>query len=842
MTQDLPPRPAPDPGTDLHRGFRLGDWEVYPLQGVIGQGGHRMHVEPKVMDVLLCLARHPGEVVTRDQLLAEVWNGVVVTDDVVTRCISELRTVLRDTGRDRRFIRTVPKRGYGLLMPVAPLDNAVPSGDGPAGDTAAAAASPDDCCADTACAPSPWAPEQLLDAGLAVGRRTIQTVRSLVRSALVGLGVLIGAAILLAWLIGDDNGIHIQVDDDDAELSETPRSPPAAGANGGADPAAAAARIRSLAVLPLVNLSGRPEDEYFSDGLAEDLRNALIGVSNLRVAASTSSTAFRNKAMDVREIGRQLNVEALVEGTVRIEGSRLRVTTQLTDVGTGYPVWAASFERPVTDKLSLQAEVAAAILRQLAPSLAATEGSLRAATGNAEAHEAYLLGRYYWNQRTPESIERSVTYFEQATERDPGYALAWSGLADAWVLRANYGLRPRDEVVPVALGHARKALALDDGLAEAHASLGIALRESGDLAGAQAAFQRAVDLKPGYSMARMWLGTLLLASGDATAAGHHLEAAQQLDPLHPAVQVNYISSLLIRGQVAKARSEAGRLLSVAPGEQLQNIAWHVALEFGRYDDVLAAAVNQDPAPSLRPVISDAVAESLIYLQRFDDAARLIASRRDALEPRVRLSLESGLAVARRDAPALRRLATELGSPVILDGIARPYRACVRQWSTLWRGIADFIEADWPAAAARFRTVQGDTTPTLCEEDTPAIRAIALAYGVETAARQGDSDLARRAADARREIAGLRARGWNDATLGHAELAICMAAGDGRCAGEQLAALGRAGTEPYGRLRSSPLFDRLWELPPLAQARNDLEAPFIETRKRAGRLSLARLGI
>ncbi len=828
---------------DLDRGFRLDDWEVFPLQGIIQQGGHRVHVEPKVMDVLLCLARHPGEVVTRDRLLAEVWNGVVVTDDVVTRCISELRTVLRDTGRDRRFIRTVPKRGYGLLMPVAPLEAAAPPAQAAGSTPPPPATVPaDERRAGDASAPSPWAPDQLLDTGLAVGRRTVQTVRRIVRSALIGLGVLIGLVVLLAWLTGDDRGISIEVSDDEAALPASPPPPGTASPTTGADRSTPPARIRSLAVLPLVNLSGRPEDEYFSDGLAEDLRNALIGVSNLRVAASTSSTAFRNKPMDVREIGRQLNVEALVEGTVRIEGPRLRVTTQLTDVRTGYPVWAASFERPVSDKLSLQAEVAAAILQQLAPSLAATERSLKAATGNAEAHEAYLLGRYYWNQRTPESIERSLTYFQQAVGRDPGYALAWSGLADAWVLCANYGLRPRSEALPLALQNARKALALDPGLAEAHASLGIALREGGDLAGARDAFQRAVDLKPGYSMAQMWLGTLLLAAGDATAAGRHLEAAQQLDPLHPAVQVNYISSLLTRGQLERARSEAERLLTLAPSEQMQNIAWHVALERGRYDEVLASAAEQAPAKALRPIMSDAVAESLVYLQRFDDAARLIATRREGLEPKVRLSLESGLAVARRDAPALRRLATELGTPAVLDSIDLPYRVCIRQWSTLWQGIADFMEGDWPAAAGRFQSVQGDTTPTLCEEDTPAIRAIALAYGVETAARQGSGDLAALAADARREIAGLRARGWNDATLSHAELAICMAAGNERCAGEQLAALGRAGTQPYGRLRSSPLFDRLWALPPLRQARPGLEAPFEATRKRVAELQLAKLGI
>ncbi|MDX2121729.1 MAG: winged helix-turn-helix domain-containing protein, partial [Gemmatimonadota bacterium] len=211
MTAGSPPR---DPAeTTLHTGFRVGDLDVRPLQGVIEQGGHRVHIEPKVMDVLVCLARHPGEVVTRDMLLDEVWKGVVVTDDVVTRCISELRTVLRDTGRDRRFIRTIPKRGYSLLVPVLPPGRPADGPGGPAdsaglprGEPAALpAAGPPP--APTAAAPSPG--QRVMDGAVEAARRTVTTTRNLVRSALLGIGLIIVSIVVLAILSGDGDGIRV---------------------------------------------------------------------------------------------------------------------------------------------------------------------------------------------------------------------------------------------------------------------------------------------------------------------------------------------------------------------------------------------------------------------------------------------------------------------------------------------------------------------------------------------------------------------------------------------------------------------------------------------------------
>ena len=635
-------------------------------------------------------------------------------------------------------------------------------------------------------------------------------------------------------IFSGDDGIKVVVEPDDDPASAT--------ADTTAGAPAAGPTIRSVAVLPLVNLSGNPEHEYFSDGLAEDIRNALIGVSGLRVAARTSSVAFRDRPMDVREIARQLNVEALLEGTVRIADAQLRVTTQLTDGRTGYPIWASSFERPVTSKLALQTEVADAIIRQISPSIANGERLAASTTGNEQAHDAYLLGRYYWNQRTRESIERSISHFEQALARDPGYALAYSGLADAWSLLHDYGDRSLAEVTPRARQYALKALDLDPNLAEAHASLGMVLMRNGDPQGARAEYQKAVSLQPGYATGQMWLGVLWLGQGDANRAQKSFAIALQLDPLNPAVQVNYVSSLIALGELDRAREEARRLLALSPNEKLQKVLWHVSLETGSFDEVLALATSRAGSIDTAPYLNDAVIEALIYLQRFDEAGRMIAANRGTMDLPRRLSLEASLAVGRRDAPSLRRAAAELVSPAAVAGIPAPYQRCSQQWAGLWLGIADLLDGKPAEAQKRFRAVAGADLPVICEDDTPALRLVALAFALESQARSDPAGLPAAIAEARREVGRLRALGWNDAWFGTAAIAIAMVAGDEQGAAALLRDMRRRGLQPYGRMRTSSLFDRLWDRPPLREAQPALKAEFEAARQRAANLKLAKLGL
>lgn len=352
-----PPHPAAT-GNNLQDGFRVGSWQVRPLQGVIEQASHLVHVEPKVMDVLLCLARHPGQVVSRETLLDEVWAGVVVTDEVVTRCISELRTVLRDTGRDRQFIRTIPKRGYSLLVPVEPLESGSVMADAPDPALPVTEVAPD--AADSGPPPALAMLSATARGTMMAGRQALATGRSLLRSTLLGIGVfvvsIVGLGVLLALLSSDD-GVDVKVmpNDNTGQSISTPAP----------RPAPTPGSFHSLAVLPLVNLGGSGEDTgYFSEGLTEDIRNALINGTALQIAARTRTADLQDESMDGREIARELKVDALLEGTVRTANDQLRVTIQLIDGRTGYPVWASSFERPMAEKATLQSEVPKAIVRQ----------------------------------------------------------------------------------------------------------------------------------------------------------------------------------------------------------------------------------------------------------------------------------------------------------------------------------------------------------------------------------------------------------------------------------------------------------------------------------------------
>jgi TolB-like protein/DNA-binding winged helix-turn-helix (wHTH) protein len=518
------------PEHDLTKGFSVGEWEIRPLAGTFRRGDHAVHVEPKVMDVLLCLARRQGEIVTRDELLDEVWNGVVVTDDVLTRCVSELRTLLGDTDRERRYIRTIPKRGYSLIPPVGETERNI--GESPA---------------PTAAAPGrrePVGARASINKGLALARGPLRLAGAMVFGLVAVLAVI---AVGFDTLV-DKFGVEVVVTDegndvniivtDEANVSEAVE--PAAGTATGARPAAQDP-LDSLAVLPFVNLSDQVEHAFFSDGLSEDIRNALITGTALRVAGRTSSRAFQDRAVDIREIGRQLNVDALLEGTVRIVGKHLRVTAQLTDASDGYPLWAASYDRELGDKMQSQVALAGQIVQALANELETPARPVTPSTANLAAHEFYLLGRHHWHQRTPESLQQAIAYFTRALALDSNYALAYSGLADAHLFQIAYAGRPVEEALAAGRDYAIRALELGPDLAEAHASMGIVYEHSWQLDRARQAYQRAVELQPRYSMAQMWLGNVWFAQEDVNRAHDHYSTALELDPLHPQVQYNYVN-------------------------------------------------------------------------------------------------------------------------------------------------------------------------------------------------------------------------------------------------------------------------------------------------------------
>jgi serine/threonine-protein kinase len=321
---------------------------------------------------------------------------------------------------------------------------------------------------------------------------------------------------------------------------------------GAAAPAREAAGLTTVAVLPFANLGLKPQNEYFSDGLTEELIHALTKLPRLRVVAWNTAAQLRGRQDDLRSIREQLNVDAVLTGSIRIAGGNLRVRAQLIDTSSGVYLWSETFDRHMQDVFSIQEEIALAIVRTLRVQLAGElEGSLVArGRSSIGSYDYYLKGRYYWHRRAPEDLRRSIEYFEAAIAADRSYAPAFAGLADAYTLLVDYGLVPPAEGMPKAKAAAERAIELDRGLGEAYASLAlIRSLHDWDWNESLRLYQRSIELNPGYSTARHWLGLDWYAlNGMFEEAMAQMEVAHQLDPL----------SSIIREGVAFVHFLAGR--------------------------------------------------------------------------------------------------------------------------------------------------------------------------------------------------------------------------------------------------------------------------------------------
>jgi len=339
-------------------------------------------------------------------------------------------------------------------------------------------------------------------------------------------------------------------------------------------------------VLPFSNLSSDRENEYFSDGMAEELIDGLAHVSGLRVAARTSSFAFKGKDVDVREVGAKLGVGHVLEGSVRRSGDAVRVTAQLIDAANGYHVWSQTFDRELRDVLALQDELARAIVSALELRLTGDSVIIQPGTNDPEAHDLYLKGRYFWNRPTEPTLRKAVDYFQRALARDSTYALAYSGLADAYYLLGAHGYVLPSEVLPHSKVAARKALALDSTLAESHISLASVARWwDQDRELAEQHFQRAVALDPRYPEAYRFHSWLLVDRLDTAGAIREMRRAQALDPLSPLISGQLGSMFMYARQYDSALARYRTLLeldSTFPGTH--RALGVIYTRLGRFDD------------------------------------------------------------------------------------------------------------------------------------------------------------------------------------------------------------------------------------------------------------------
>lgn len=372
------------------------------------------------------------------------------------------------------------------------------------------------------------------------------------------------------------------------------------------DPAPAGGGIgRSIAVLPFVNLSDDPQDEYFSDGLAEELMSALGRIPDLRVAARTSAFAFKGRNVDVRQIGEELGVATVLEGSVRRAGDRVRVRAQLINVADGFRLWADSYDRELTDIFVIQDEIALAIVTALQVALRREPGSLvRVSTDNFEAYNHYLRGRHFWNQRTLPAFHEAIEEYNQAIALDPEYARAYAGLAETYVLLPEYGGPSAPEVLPEARAATERALALDPNSAEAYAASGYRKYQfEWDWAGAELDFRRAIALGPEYATAHQWYAELLLTLRRFEEGLAESRRAYELDPLAPAGNLVLGLNLEIAGRIDEAIARYKATLEIAP--DFTFASYFLAMAYVHQGDLaeadsafaqLARRTGGDPAP------------------------------------------------------------------------------------------------------------------------------------------------------------------------------------------------------------------------------------------------------
>lgn len=320
----------------------------------------------------------------------------------------------------------------------------------------------------------------------------------------------------------------------------------------------------SIAVLPFVHMGGDPADDYFTDGMTEELIHALAGVDGLRVTARTSAFQFKGQRIDARDVGRRLGVASLVEGSVRRSGTRLKVTVQLVSTRDGTHLWSGAYERELEDALALQEEIARSIVGTLRPRLTGTSSLVARHSADHEAYQLYLKGRHAVSQRTPATVRQAIEYFEQAIARDPGYALAHAGLADAYArLYDIAGLEPR-ELVPRVRAAAQRALELDSTLAEPYALLGWIHTHEWEWPEAEAAFERAIALDPDRPDTYLDYSTYLDDRGRFEEALEACLFARQLDPLSPRVAYNVAGSYLHLARFEPAIEEARAMIALNP--------------------------------------------------------------------------------------------------------------------------------------------------------------------------------------------------------------------------------------------------------------------------------------
>jgi TolB-like protein/DNA-binding winged helix-turn-helix (wHTH) protein/thioredoxin-like negative regulator of GroEL len=498
--------------------YEFGPFRLDVRQRQLLRDRNPISIQPKAFEILLVLVRNSENVVLKDDLLSAVWPDTFVEESNLTQNIFVLRKALGDGDGGRRYIITVPGRGYRFaekVRTVAELD-----------ETETESPRKGAVLTDKEISPTalPAPPPR---------RRSFEWVL-----AAIGITALALAG-YWAWA-----RLH----------SRNPANP---------------GRIM-LAVLPFQNLTGDPEQEYFADGLTEELITQLgrLRPEQLGVISRTSVMGYKHTDKRLDQIGRELAVQYVLEGSFRRAGDRLRITAQLIQVKDQTHLWSQEYDRRPEDILTVQDEVAVDVARETQLRLTPQQQIrlARVRTVDPEAHEAYLKGRYFWNKRTEEGFTKAIDYFNQAIAKSPNYAEAYAGLADTYLLLGGYALMEQDDAMPKAKAAAQKALAIDGQLAEAYTSLGLIAEEyEWNWTEAGKDFRQAIELDPNYSVAHEFYGDAFLGyTGKRDEAIAELRKAHELDPLSPIIASDLARRLCEEQKCAEAVEQFRKIIDVDP--------------------------------------------------------------------------------------------------------------------------------------------------------------------------------------------------------------------------------------------------------------------------------------
>ncbi|HEY0873525.1 MAG TPA: winged helix-turn-helix domain-containing protein [Vicinamibacterales bacterium] len=579
--------------------FRFGPYDLDPDNGELKRDGRLVRLQPQPFKVLLHLLRSPGEVVSREELQRELWGGDTFVDfeQGLNTCVRQIRAALRDSADAPRYVQTLQRRGYRFVAPVQIVARELT----PAPPVTAPGA-PD---SETVTAVSdPHIPEGPATRRPGTGGRRAKAILSIAAAI-----VLVSAAALLAGVLFDRIPFA---------------SPPG---------------IRSIAVLPLANLSADADLEFMADGLTEALIADLARIKALRVISRTSAMQYKNTRKRVSEIAQELRVDAVIEGSVAVSGTRIRLTAQLVDAKDDRPIWSASYERDLQDALVLQRELARKVASEIRVRITPSEEKRLAEAGalNPDAYRAYLRGRYLWNRRTTASLLSALKDFERAIELDPDFAAAHSAIAETYALLGDdeFPAIPPQDALARTTEAARRALALDDGQATAWAALGVVeYMIAWDWPAAEAHFERALLVAPGDATAHQWYAWFLITQARFDEAASAMAVAQDLNPLSPIILTDRGYPAYFAGRY----DEAIQRFQAALAQDANFVQAHVGLgrayaQKGAFDESIRAFERATLLTDRAPAPLTYLARSLAFAGREAEAREILAElqRRAASE-------------------------------------------------------------------------------------------------------------------------------------------------------------------------------------------------------------------